>query len=1659
MKTNPLEVFKKKPYVVWPITAVVLVAAMFIVFYAAGIFSRVPDNAAINEINQNAGINGFSVNPEKIRIIPLVSDSTGVSLDSEFKLLCNEEYSDKAIEESLSITPKQSYKIKAVSKKEFLISFDEGLKPNSIYRFAINEGTNQNRSWAFQTKKTFSIVRTLPRNEAVYVPVNSGIEITFSHDNIESIEDYFEITPNVNGRFEYHKKTVVFVPQKLEEGTVYTVKIKAGLGLKGSEQKLENDYVFKFQTELSEGSNRSKYFSFSDHLYNFTGETIPFLEVNMNDYFKDKSFNIEIFAYPDFNSFMKSMEKIVSLPAWARFDEAKTKFDTSGLEKVGSFETKIVQYDDGYWIRNLICFPEGLPEGYYLIKSTCEDLIRFAHIQVNNMSVHITVAKKQTLIWVNDAVTGNSIENARIDLEDLNVYANTDKEGIAVIEGEIPAPSGRRFYNFKVSAGNRPKLYAPAGNGGFNPYDEYYWAYSLFNNSANDEYWRYLYLDRDFYLPDDTVSFWGIIKPRNGKNPPSKAVAELHRYDYSNMEGDGMSLIDSTEVEVSRNGAFEGQFTLSNYNSGSYYILIKYEDMTVINRYFSIREYTKPAYKVDLQPDKKAAFAWEDINIDIQASFFEGTPVPGLELRYYYYLDRASYEGNITCDENGSAGIKPNTATTTSSWRPLWLGFYVNNTRAEEEEIRSSCGINIFPKDTMIEIDSKTHEDGKAAVNIKTSGIDLSKIRNKNDFYFMEDDYRGSPVDTKLTAIIYERYWDKREIGDYYDFINKRTYKKYDYFEVKNKIQEFSFNTTNGEYKFDFPVEKDKYYVIEVRGYDSRNGEIVETGYVYGSSYYYNPYYYHQKGYYLTDKSNKTSYKLNDNVSLSVMREGNDIPRDSGVKFLYIPLKSGIIGYDVSDSPQYSFTYKEEHIPNIYVKAVCFDGRYFHDAGMVDLRYDYKEKELKISITPDKNEYKPGDTVNLKIDVNDAHGNPCPADINVSVVDEAFFAMQDQYVDTLASLYGPSVSPGLLSSYISHDSMADRVSRGGAEQGEGGDEVTVRQTFKDTAFFRSIKTDENGKAELSFKLPDNLTSWRITYQGISSDLKAGNGKINVSSKLPFFVDTIFGKVFIKGDTPEITLRSFGSEVKSTDKIKYIVKLEGQNGDKKEFSAEGAAESFTNVFLGKLEEGSYSITVEARYKNYSDAVKRQFDVVESTLEATRINYHKLEDGLKIEGGKSLTTLTFYNNTSSAFYQELNCLAWSWGQRVDQELSRIIARNLLKKYYDEEIFQEENFDLQKYQLADGGIALLSYDSSSPELSAKICSLGAEYLDKAALKHYFYNILNNYESIPEDVAASYWGLAALNEPVLIEIQNLLQSTELGLKEKLYLAIALAELGDYEGAGEIYTQIIKENSKASSIYTYIETGKDRDDVMEATSLCSIIALKLRTPEASGLFNYVKNNSTSELLLNLERLIYVTNHIPEINMTGKFSYELDGEKKDVTLNKFERFQLVLTPEKLEKIKFYNVEGDIAVTSRFISPMKDLLPDSNKLIELSRAYSVNSSITTNFRQSDLVKITLSPKFSENAPDGYYEITDVLPSCLRYVSSRPTEDNSWYPDTVDGQKVTFGFYYNKKYHKDRKIVYYARAVTPGEFTADNALMKHYLSDVAAFAEKTQVRIHK
>jgi alpha-2-macroglobulin-like protein len=67
------------------------------------------------------------------------------------------------------------------------------------------------------------------------------------------------------------------------------------------------------------------------------------------------------------------------------------------------------------------------------------------------------------------------------------------------------------------------------------------------------------------------------------------------------------------------------------------------------------------------------------------------------------------------------------------------------------------------------------------------------------------------------------------------------------------------------------------------------------------------------------------------------------------------------------------------------------------------LTFINKDKKLNISITSDKDIYLPGEKVALTIASTDAHGNPVPARISLSVVDDQLIAFADDKQDNLIS--------------------------------------------------------------------------------------------------------------------------------------------------------------------------------------------------------------------------------------------------------------------------------------------------------------------------------------------------------------------------------------------------------------------------------------------------------------------------------------------------------------------------------------------------------------------------------------------------------------------------------------------------------------------------------
>ena len=114
--------------------------------------------------------------------------------------------------EKTTIIPETRFKISRRADRQFYLEPETSLTPDKIYSFTFNDDERAvSYSWAFQSRREFIITSMLPRHQATHVPVETGIEITFSLDDIGDPADYFKITPATKGRFEIHDRTVVFV--------------------------------------------------------------------------------------------------------------------------------------------------------------------------------------------------------------------------------------------------------------------------------------------------------------------------------------------------------------------------------------------------------------------------------------------------------------------------------------------------------------------------------------------------------------------------------------------------------------------------------------------------------------------------------------------------------------------------------------------------------------------------------------------------------------------------------------------------------------------------------------------------------------------------------------------------------------------------------------------------------------------------------------------------------------------------------------------------------------------------------------------------------------------------------------------------------------------------------------------------------------------------------------------------------------------------------------------------------------------------------------------------------------------------------------------------------------------------------------------------------
>jgi uncharacterized protein YfaS (alpha-2-macroglobulin family) len=248
-----------------------------------------------------------------------------------------------------------------------------------------------------------------------------------------------------------------------------------------------------------------------------------------------------------------------------------------------------------------------------------------------------------------------------------------------------------------------------------------------------------------------------------------------------------------------------------------------------------------------------------------------------------------------------------------------------------------------------------------------------------------------------------------------------------------------------------------------------------------------------------------------------------------------------------------------EDAPNIFVtinaweptKRLDTEGQYVYYSNIPDshlrmasteLLVEADTKSLDVAISTHKPVYGPGEQITVNVDVKNRDGQPVEAEVSLALVDEAIFSLSNELTKPIfQAFYGPRSL-----SVDTFDSMRPyrEIMAGG--RGGGGDEMASapRRDFPDTAaWYPVLVTDENGHSSITFDLPDNLTSWRLTAKAITLNHQVGEGRANIETKKDLVLRPFLPRVLTTGDQTELSVmvHNYSSEERTVK-----VTIDGQH---------------------------------------------------------------------------------------------------------------------------------------------------------------------------------------------------------------------------------------------------------------------------------------------------------------------------------------------------------------------------------------------------------------------------------------------------------------------------------------------------------------------------------
>lgn len=769
---------------------------------------------------------------------------------------------------------------------------------------------------------------------------------------------------------------------------------------------------------------------------------------------------------------------------------------SNSATKSEQFEKRFTSKD----IEGVFTEPVTMPdidEGFYYVTCKVGKQSRSTYLNISTIGVVTKTSGSDALCYVADLVSGEPVAGASIEESagaGFRRVAKTDRSGIARIT-LVHVPDKRPII---LASFGKSKAVVDIDN----------------ETGGGDRKARiFMYSDRPIYRPGDTIQFKGIVRKLEGLNYSLPGAGEIE----VEVRDSGETVVKNLRLPISARGGFHGDFTTNTEDKpGDYSIKATYGGAT-FTYYASLAAYRKPEFSIKVTPNKEFFIYGDRASATLKAEYYFGGPVVGAKVEayvtrraHYSYLDEEGDESYYG-DEGDSGGDYGGG----SLYSREFQGEYNEKVEVQTNEkgeavIEFKTKSEDDPNEPDYDLDysvfaSITDESGKY---FEGTG-DVAVVRGDVSVNLTTDQYIAAPGDTIAAKVTVRRHSDESPVA-------RRTV------TLEVGTEEWDSNTSTfkpartltgitdskGVATIPVRVSDEGSLVLKATVLDSAGRRVKAADYIYLEGDHTNgpP----EVKFKVT--LDKKTYHVGDTCKVLIESD-----KPGGAALVTVQAEKVMSTYVVR-LPKRSSIIKlsvlHDYAPNVWVSAVGVRNKKLSEA-QGRLVVDLKEHDLKVTVSPDKPDYQPGDTANLTIKTTDSDGRPVPADLSVGVVDESIYAIQEDSTNIKKAFY-PQRTDRVTTNYSFSEIYLD----GGDKAGR---DIPVRTKFLDTASWQpNVQTDAMGIGHTSVELPGNLTSWRATAVGVSDATQVGMAKVNFRARKPLMVRLELPSFLVQQDTQRVT---------------------------------------------------------------------------------------------------------------------------------------------------------------------------------------------------------------------------------------------------------------------------------------------------------------------------------------------------------------------------------------------------------------------------------------------------------------------------------------------------------------------------------------------------------